>query len=118
MCTPSGPEGHIGQERVPGERDSGGIPENYKDMQKHTLLKMCTPLRSKAHFGVIGAPGERQSPGYAELFVVALKRGLREPLWRAKVARMRSKTFEKMARGAPITMEGCVFTDKHKNQVF
>ena len=61
------------QERVPGERESRRIPENYKDMQKHTLLKMCMPSRSKAHFEVIGALGERQSQRYAELFVVALK---------------------------------------------
>ena len=73
MCTPSRREGHIGQERVPGERESRRIPENYKDMQKQPLLKMCTPSRSKAHFEVIGAPGERQSRWYAEFSVVALE---------------------------------------------
>ena len=73
MCTPSKPEGRIGQERVPGERESRRVVENYKDMQGHTLLKMCTPSRPEAHLGVIGAPGERQSRRYAESFVVALK---------------------------------------------
>ena len=73
MCTPSKQEAHIGQKRVPGERESRRVAEKYKQMQKHTLLKMCTPSRSKANFEVIGAPGERQSLRYAELFVVALK---------------------------------------------
>ena len=73
MCTPSRREAHIGQKRVPGERESRRIAENYKHMQRHTLLKMCTPSRPEAHFGVMAAPGERQSRRYAELFVVALK---------------------------------------------
>ncbi len=73
MCTPSRREAHIGQKRVPGERESRRLAEKYKHMQKHALMKMCTPPMSKTYFEVIGAPGERQSRRYAELFVVALK---------------------------------------------
>ena len=73
MCTPSRREVHLGEQRVPGERESRWIAENYKHMQRHTLLKMCTPSRPEAQFGVIAAPGECQSRRQAELFVVALK---------------------------------------------
>ena len=73
MCTPSRREVHFGEQRVTGERESRRIAENYKHMQRHTLLKMCTPSMPEAHFGVIAAPGERQSRRYAELFVVALE---------------------------------------------
>ncbi len=55
---------------------------------------MCTPLRWNANFEVIGAPGDRQLRRYVELFVVALiKRGLREPLWPTRIARMRPEAF-------------------------
>ena len=73
MCTPSKREGHIGQEWVPGKRQSRRLAEKHKNIPKHTLLQMCTPSKSKAHFEVIRTPGEHQSPRYAELFVVAFK---------------------------------------------
>ncbi len=73
MCTPSRREAHIGQKRLPGERESRRLAEKYKHMKRHTLLEMCTPSRPEALFEVIGVPGECQSRRHAELFVVALK---------------------------------------------
>ena len=66
MCTSSRREAHIGQKRLPGERDSRRLAEKYKNIQKHTFLKMCTPSRREAHIGQKRLPGEREARRIAE----------------------------------------------------
>ena len=56
MCTPSRREAHIGQKRVPGERESRRLAEKYNNMQKtHVIenvqgLLSCGRLYSKKLF--------------------------------------------------------------------
>ena len=66
MCTPSRREAHIGQKRVPCERESRGKAEFSQKSSKSRALKKCTPSRQTIHFGEERAPGERQSPRKAE----------------------------------------------------
>ncbi len=56
-CTPSMRETHFGEDRVPGERQSRRIVENYKPWQKHNCLKMCAPSRRESHLGRFGVSG-------------------------------------------------------------
>jgi hypothetical protein len=39
MCTPSRREAHIGQKRVPGERESRRLAEKYNNMQKTHVIE-------------------------------------------------------------------------------
>ena len=51
-CTPSGCEAHFGEERVPGERQSRRIAENYKQLQSRVFENVCA-VEARRPFGLI-----------------------------------------------------------------